>query len=280
VSTEIFLLVLLAAFLHAGWNVLIKLNADRLVSLTVLQSLMALLGLAMVAWFGLPSQLSLIFALVSGLLHTGYNLFLVRAYKSADLSQVYPIARGTAPLLTLIGAWVALNDAPGWIAMVAILTLVLGLLLTAFGGSKSAVHDPHAVFYALGTACFIAVYTLVDGQGARHSGNAFGYAGAVFVLDGLFMLIAGLGLRGIGFARLLYPHWRHGLLGALASGAAYAIVLWAMTEAPIASVAALRETSIVFVLLMSARLLREALTWQRMGGGLLIVAGAVLLRLA
>ena len=279
-STEIFLLVLLAAFLHAGWNVLIKLNADRLVSLTVLQSLMGLLGLAMVAWFGLPSQLSLKFALVSGFLHMGYNLFLVRAYKTADLSQTYPIARGTAPLLTLLGAWVALNDVPSLIAMIAILMLVLGLLLTAFGNSSSAVHDPHAVFYALGTACFIAVYTLVDGQGARHSGNAFGYAGVVFVLDGLFMLIASMVLRGPGIVAELLPHWRHGFVGALASGAAYAIVIWAMTEVPIASVAALRETSIVFVLLMSARVLREALTWQRVGGGLLIVAGAVVLRLA
>ena len=279
-TTEIFLLVLLAAFLHAGWNVLVKLNADRMVSLTVLQSLMALLGLAMVMWFGLPSQTSLMFALSSGVLHTGYNLFLVRAYRTADLSQVYPIARGTAPLLTLLGAWIVLHDQISTIAVVAILVLVMGLLITGAGQRHAVAHDPQAMTYALGTACFIAVYTLVDGQGARHSGNAFGYAGVVFILDGIFLLIVGFALRGRSFYRQLYPHWRHGLLGAAASGVAYAIVIWAMTKAPIASVAALREISIIFVLLLSARVLREALTWTRIGGGLLIVLGAVLLRLA
>ena len=241
---------------------------------------MGLIGTAMVAWFGVPSAQSLNFALASGVLHTGYNLFLVRAYRSADLSQVYPIARGTAPLLTLVGAWLVLHDAVSLPAVAGIVILVAGLLATGLGKRSAAIRDPYAVAYALGTACFIAVYTLVDGQGARHSGNAFGYAGVVFALDGLFLLVAGFLLRGRVFSAQLTPHWRNGCLGAAASAAAYAIVIWAMTQAPIASVAALREVSILFVLLLSARVLREALTWQRLFGGVLIVAGAALLRLA
>lgn len=279
-TLSIFLIVLLAALLHAGWNVMVKSHADRLVSLASLQSLMGIMGLGMLGWFGLPDASAYPYALASGVLHTGYNLFLVRAYRHADLSQIYPIARGTAPLLTLIGATLLLHDPLTTGMAMAIIILVLGLMLAGLRSESLRQTDPNAMFYALGTAGFIAVYTLVDGQGARHSGNAFGYAGLVFALDAAFLLMAGHRLRGIGFTSSLLPHWKMGLAGAAASGAAYALVIWAMTKAPIASVAALRETSIVFVLLLSARVLKEQLTWQRVAGGTLIVVGAVLLRLA
>lgn len=277
---SIFFIVVLAAFLHATWNVLVKTHDDRLVGLTILQTLMGVMGIVMLLWFGLPSSEAYGYALASGILHTGYNLFLVRAYKTADLSQVYPIARGTAPLLTLVGTYFLLHDNTSIMLAIAIFILVTGLLLTGLGPRNAAAHDPHALFYALGTAAFIASYTLVDGMGARKSANAFGYAGLLFVLDGMFLLIAGFLQRGRGFALAMLPHWRRGMLGALASGAAYALVIWAMTKAPIASVAALRETSIVFVMILSARVLNEALNWQRVGGCLLILVGAALLRFA
>lgn len=279
-SISVFAVVLLAALLHAGWNVLVKSNADRLVSLASLQTLMGVMGIAMLAWFGAPSKVSLPFALASGLLHTGYNLFLVRAYRAADLSQVYPIARGAAPLLTLAGSMVLLHEEVSAHAAMAIVVLVAGLLLAGISPRQGINKDPHALYYAFGTAAFIAIYTLVDGHGARASGNAFGYSGLLFILDAIFLLMAGTWQRGVTFGARLLPHWKQAVLGAAASGAAYALVIWAMTVAPIASVAALRETSIVFVLLLSARVLNEALTWQRIGGGVLIVAGAVLIRLA
>jgi drug/metabolite transporter (DMT)-like permease len=279
-SLPVFLAVLLAAFLHASWNVLVRHNADRLVALASLQTLMGVLGLALLAIYGLPNQTAFTFALVSGVLHTGYNLFLVRAYRAADLSQVYPVARGSAPLMTMIGAFIFLKDSPGSMGVVAIVVLVAGLLLTGLGRKGAVSPDPHALFYAFGTACFIAVYTLVDGQGARASGNPLGYAGVLFVFDGLFLLVAGQLLRGRPFAASLLPHWKSGAMGALASGIAYAIVIWAMTKAPVASVAALRETSIVFVLVMSSHVLNETLTRNRIMGGALIAAGAVLLRMA
>ncbi len=279
-SLSIFLAILLAAFLHASWNVLVRHNADRLVALTSLQTFMGGVGLAMVFWFGLPSDKALFYALVSGLLHTGYNLFLVRAYRAADLSQVYPVARGSAPLMTMLGGILFLHDWPSVIGIVAILVLVAGLLLTGLGQRAVMSPDPQAMRYAFGTACFIAVYTLVDGMGARASGNPLGYAGVLFVLDGLFLLAASHFIRGRNFAAELLPHWRSGVLGALASSAAYAIVIWAMTKANVASVAALRETSIVFVLLMSSHVLKETLTRNRVIGGALIAAGAILLRIA
>lgn len=273
-----FTVVLLAALLHAGWNVLVKSHPDRLLSLAALQAFTGLTGLGMLVVFGLPQASALPFALLSGVLHTVYNLFLVRAYRHADLSQVYPIARGAAPLLTLLGTSLLLRDPVSPALFAAILVLVLGLLMA--GASRTVGRaDPHAVPYALGTAALIAIYSLVDGQGARQSGNAFGYAGLIFVLDATFLLVTSRFIRGAGFTALLVPQWRQAAMGAAASCAAYALVLWAMTVAPIASVAALRETSIVFVLLLSARVLREVLTWQRIAGGVLIVLGAVLIRL-
>jgi drug/metabolite transporter (DMT)-like permease len=273
----VFSIVVFAALLHAGWNVVVKSNADRLVSLTVLQTFMALMGAGMVIVFGFPGHHIWPWALASGTLHLGYNLFLVRAYRHADLSVIYPIARGAAPLMTLLGSFFLTQDSVGIVMAAAIIILVAGLMLTGLG-KKSANADPHAVYYALGTACWIAAYTLVDGIGALQSGNALGFAGVIFVFDGLFILVAALFMRGRSLMIGFQSNWLSGILGGAASCTAYGIAVWAMTKAPIASVAALRETSIVFVLILSSRLLKETLGWQRIVGGIMIVAGASLLR--
>jgi uncharacterized membrane protein len=275
----VFSAVLLAAFLHAAWNVQVRMHADQLVSLSTLTCAMAVMGIIMLLVFGLPRQESWIYALASGLLHTGYNLFLVRAYRAADLSLVYPIARGGAPLLTMLASLVFLQDGVHSGLVIAILLLVAGLVLAGWPAGSRPNPDPQALFYAMGTAGFIAIYSLTDGLGARASGEPFAYAGLLFVLDGVFLLVAASVMRGVAFTRSLLPHWRQGVLGGGASGAAYAIVMWAMTKAPIASIAALRETSIIFVLLMSSQLLRERLTIWRVGGALLIMLGAILLRI-
>jgi drug/metabolite transporter (DMT)-like permease len=278
-SLTVFLMVLLAALLHAGWNVIVKSNADRLVSLTVLQTFMAVLGALMVLVWGFPGHHVWPWALASGVLHLGYNLFLVRAYRHADLSVVYPIARGAAPLMTLAGSLFLTQDGTSLGMAAAVVILVVGLMLTGLG-NRSPGADPHALYYALGTACWIAAYTLVDGIGARHSGNVLGFAGVIFVFDGVFILAAALMMRGPALLRGFADNWEMGILGGAASCTAYGIAVWAMTLAPIASVAALRETSIVFVLLLSARVLKESLSWQRIVGGVMIVAGASLLRFA
>lgn len=276
-SAIVFTSVVFAALLHAGWNVIVKSNADRLASLTVLQTFMALMGAVMVLYFGFPGHHVWPWALASGILHLGYNLFLVRAYRHADLSVVYPIARGAAPLMTLLGSFFLTQDAVSiWMAA-AIVILVVGLMLTGLG-QQSPGADPHALYYALGTACWIASYTLVDGIGARASGNALGFAGVIFVFDGLFILVAALWMRGRHLGHSFTANWKAGLVGGAASCTAYGIAVWAMTQAPIASVAALRETSIVFVLFLSARILKEKLGWQRIVGGVMIVGGAALLR--
>jgi drug/metabolite transporter (DMT)-like permease len=282
-SLTIFALVVLAAFLHASWNVGIKLNLDRFLALFLLQVLMGFMGLAMLAVFAWPASAALPFAVASGILHTGYNLFLARSYRSGDLSVVYPVARGTAPLIALTGTFFFSHDHISPAALVGIFTLIGGIWLIALGptrnpgGSKQV--DSKTLLFALGTSVFIGVYTIVDGLGARASGAASGYTGLVFALDGLGMLLAGLFLRGVQIFKTVLPFWRSGVLGAGASGIAYWIVIWAMSVAPIAMVAALRETSILFAIALSAKVLNEKLNTARIAGAILVVGGAMALRL-
>jgi drug/metabolite transporter (DMT)-like permease len=274
----VFLAVLAAAVMHAGWNVLVKLKLDRFLSLFLLQTLMGLMGLAMLAVFAWPSTASLPYAVASGILHTGYNIFLARSYRTGDLSQVYPIARGTAPLLTLIVTWFAAHEAIGIATGLGIGVLVAGIWLTGLVGKRGLKLDGLTLFFALGTSVFIAAYTVVDGLGGRASGSPSGYAALVFLLDAVLLFFAGIYMRGPGIIRQVAPYWKSGIAGAALSLSAYWIVIWAMTLAPIAAVAALRETSILFVMLMSMRVLKETVTAPRIAGALLIVAGAVILR--
>lgn len=278
-STTVFLLVLFAAFLHAAWNVQVKLNLDRFLGLFLIQTGMGIFGVFMLIFFGMPTGVSVIYALVSGVLHTGYNLFLARSYQTGDLSLVYPLARGGAPFLTLLGTSLLMHEVPTAMATAGIVILLVGLLLAGLSGIRRASVDGRTLFFAGGTAVFIAVYTVVDGLGGRASGAPIAYAGLVFVLDGLFLFATGLAMRGPVILTQVLPHWKKGLFGAAASSLAYAIIIWAMAQAPIATVAALRETSIIFALVMSARLLKETLTLQRVLGALLIAAGAILLRI-
>ncbi len=277
---HIFLAVLVAALLHASWNLLVKLDLDRFLALLLISCVMGVMGIAMLAVFPWPAPASYPFALTSGILHTGYNIFLARSYRTGDLSQVYPIARGTAPLLTFVITWGIVGEHVTAYGIAGILFLVFGIWLTARPGAKSLRLDGMTLAFALGTSGFIAAYTVVDGFGGRASASASAYTGLLFVLDGLFMVIMALATRGPkAFAQIL-PSWKSGTLGAALSAGAYWIVIWAMSLAPIAPVAALRETSILFVMLLSAVILKEKVTGLRLCGAALIVVGAVALRLS
>ncbi len=276
----VFAAVIAAAVMHAGWNVLVKLKLDRFLSLFLIQTLMGVIGAAMLAIFAWPAAASLPYALASGVLHLGYNLFLARSYRTGDLSQVYPIARGAAPLLTLIVTWLVAEERIGTLGIIGIGVLVAGIWLVSLVGRKGVKLDSLTLFFALGTSVFIAAYTVVDGLGGRMSGSPSGYAALVFVLDAIFLLAFALSTRGTRVISQVAPHWKNGLAGATLSAGAYWIAIWAMSNAHIAAVAALRETSILFVMLMSMKVLKETVTPPRIGGALFIVAGAVLLRLS
>ena len=266
--------------MHAGWNVLVKLRLDRFLSLFLINMFMGMIGLSALMFLPWPSRESLPYIALSGILHLGYNLFLARSYRTGDLSQVYPVARGGAPLLTLIATWLLVHEDIGLAGATGIAILVAGIWLVSLGGRGRLRLDGMTLFFALGTSVFIAAYSVVDGLGGRISGAPVAYAAALFVLDAILLSIIAFATRGVRIIREVAPYWRSGVVGAALSSGAYGLVIWAMTLAPIAAVAALRETSIFFVVLMSMRILKEPVTASRIGGAALIVAGAGLLRLA
>jgi len=277
---SVFLAVLAATVMHAGWNVLVKLKLDRFLSLCLIQTIMGFMGVAMLLVFPLPAYASLPYALVSGVLHLGYNLFLARSYRTGDLSQVYPIARGAAPLLTLAVTWTFMHEDLSLTGAAGVAVLVLGIWVISLLGRRGLRLDGLTLFFAIGTSVFIAAYTIVDGMGGRASGQPSSYAGMVFVFDAVFLAITALSMRGPGMIREVAPYWKTGVVGATLSVGAYWIAIWAMTKAPIASVAALRETSILVVMLLSMHVLKEKVSLTRLAGAALIVVGAVLIRLS
>lgn len=280
-SSLVFAAVIASAVMHAGWNVIVKLRLDRLSALFLIQGLMGVLGLGMILVFPAPEWACWPYVLASGIFHTGYNLFLARSYRTGDMGQVYPIARGSAPMLSFLGAYVLTGELLTAAGVAGLVILIAGIWLIALKGGRGAIKlDGWTLFFALGTSAFIGAYTITDGLGGRISASPSSYAGWVFVVDAVMLTAATVWMRGIAVFAIVRPHLLSGIAGAAMSGGAYWMVIWAMTLAPIGAVAALRETSILFAVLMSTMFLGEPLTRWRIAGAALIVAGAVLLRLA
>ncbi len=275
----VFLAVMAAAALHAGWNALIKLGLDRFLSVTLVSLGAGLLSLAVVPFVTPPPPAAWPWLGLSVLLHSGYKLFLVQAYRAGDLGQVYPIARGTAPLLVALAMLLLFGERLSPPALLGVLLLAGGVCLMSLrGGRDLARLDGRAVGFALGTAVWIAGYSVTDGIGARAAGSPHGYAVWLFLLDGLVMLALAAALRGRCGLAALPRHWRGGLAGGAMSFGAYWIVIWAMTVAPIALVAALRESSVLFAAAISLLLLKEPLSPPRAAAAAVIVFGLVLAR--
>lgn len=215
---------------------------------------------------------------LSILLHSGYCLFLGRAYRLGEFGQIYPLARGSAPLLTLLLGALLLGEWPGWLAAAGALVLVSGVLLMAWRGGIRLV--PAALIAVLITALFTAAYTLSDGMGARSAGAPVRYTLWLFVLTALLMPLLMRWQSRTSLRSLSRADWSKGALGGLLSLLAYGIVIWAMTQAPIGLVAALRESSVLFAMLLSWLWLGERLGRVRLGAALVILCGILLIRLA
>jgi drug/metabolite transporter (DMT)-like permease len=275
----VFLAVLAGAAMHAGWNALVKTGLDRTTSIFLLAFIQGAISLALLPLFALPAAASWPWIAVSAVLHTGYKIFLIRAYAHGDLSQVYPLARGSAPLLVALFSIFVLSENLTAIKFAAVCAIGLGVMLMSSRLGSGEAMPRQALFYALGTALFTASYTLVDGIGAQISGTASGFTLWMFVGDGILMTIYALTLRGRG----LFAAARGNLAGGLAVGAlslgSYWIAIWAFTVAPIALVAALRETSVLFAMLIAVFLLGEKASVQRWFAAGLILIGIVLMRL-
>jgi len=270
--------VLLGALLHAGWNALVKSSTDKALDTALLQLLGSLVALPIALVIGWPPAHAWPFILASVVIHIGYYIALTGAYKHGDLGLTYPLMRGTAPLLVALSAAAALGETLSPLAWAGVLGVSCGVL--ALGLSSHALNSPRAVGFAMANAVVIAAYTVVDALGARASGNALQYVVALFALDGWPFALMVLARRGSAQA---WPYararWPVAILGALASLGSYGIALWAMTQAPVAAVAALRETSVLFAALLGTWFLKEVFTLRRAMGTAVIVAGVVALRM-
>lgn len=277
-SLLIFTTVLGAAFLHALWNGLVRVGASRVHVMMILSGVQGLIGLAVAFAYPFPEAKVWPWLVASGIIHSAYKTFLTYAYEHGDLSRVYPLARGTAPLIVLCASATLLGETPTTPEVIGLCLLGLGILLLA-GGVFSNGESRRLLPYAFGAAAATAGYSMVDGMGARVAGEAGGFVGWLFVIDGLIFAAVMLGLRGTASVPRDRNVWLIGSLGAAASYTSYAIVVWAMTKAPIALVAGLRETSIVFGVLIGWFVFRERMTRSKLISIGLIVAGVVVTRL-
>jgi drug/metabolite transporter (DMT)-like permease len=270
--------VLGAAFLHAAWNAFIKIGRSRVGAMIILSVAEIVIGLAVSATRPLPAGQVLWWLAASAAFHLTYKTCLTFAYEHGDLSRVYPLARGTAPLAVLVVGALFLSETVDVAESLGIVILGTGILVLASGVFRRS-ESLRLLPYAFGAAFGTAGYTIVDGFGARVGGDGPGYVGWVFVIDGITYLAFMLALRG---TRAVPPHgreWVFGMAGGVASYGAYAIAVWAMTVAPIPLVAALRETSILFAVLIGWLAFGERITrskWLSVG---LIVGGVVVTRL-
>ena len=279
-STEVMVVVLFSALLHAGWNAAVRASRDKLLASMHVVCGAALLGLPLLWLLPAPALASWPWLLASGLIHVVYFALVARAYQGADLGLAYPLMRGTAPVLTAVAAALWLHELPtpvGWLGIALICTGVLALAGRAW---QQGLRHPGATLAALGNAVVITLYTLVDGQGVRLAGHALAYTVWLFLLTAALFLPLVLWQRGRTVPRPAAEAWRTMLLGGAGTLGAYSLVLWAMTQAPIAGVAALRESSIVFAALIGAFFLHEGMGRLRLVSAALVCAGVVLIRLA
>lgn len=270
--------VLFGALLHAGWNALVKASPDPALESALLNLGGSVIAIPLLLWTGAPVPAAWPYLAASIAVHVGYHFALSAAYRHGELGLTYPLMRGSAPLLLALVSALVLGETLSLVAWAGVLAVSAGVVTLGLAGRGR--KSPRAIAFALGNAVIIATYTLIDGIGVRVSGNPLQYVLAFFALDG--WLFGALVLRRRGWAagwasaRARAPF---ALAGAIASIGSYGIALWAMTRAPVATVAVLRETSVLFAAVIGASLLKEAFTARRALGTAAILVGVMALRL-
>jgi drug/metabolite transporter (DMT)-like permease len=279
-TTGVFLTVLLAALIHAAWNAAAKGSGDKMRFMVGLVLGHAPFAAAALLVAPLPAWASWPYVVGGALLHLGYQLFLQQSYRHGDLTHVYPLARGTAPLLTAALSVLWLGErlsAPAW---AGILIIAVGLMSLVSVRRADGIWDGRSAATALVTGCFTAAYSLADGVGARLGGTALGFYAMLALVNAAAM--AGLmAWRRPGLvAEAVRSGWRTALLAGGASFTAFALVVWGFTQAPIALVAALRETSVIFALLIGVLVLNERLNLLKLFAATVTTSGALLVKLS
>jgi drug/metabolite transporter (DMT)-like permease len=280
-DTFVFASVLVAAACHAGWNAAIKRTLDPLATTTLIALGAGLVALAAVPLVGIPERASWVWLIASVIIHLFYFAGLIESYRAGDMGQVYPIARGAAPLMTAILTTVFVDEKIGLNGWAGIVLLAAGVLLLSLRGGRNLQKlDSSAVGFALFTAVTICTYSVVDGIGGRlaGAGKAHAYVVWLFIGNAIFIVTYAVARRGSAILPAIIPQWKTGLTGGLLSVVSYGIAIWAMTQASIATVAALRETSVLFGALIAVVFLKEPWRASRIVAAIIIVVGLVAIR--
>ena len=263
-------IVLMAALAHAIWNVLVKNSDDKLLSLTFVRFIGMSLGLIVIATQPSMDMAILPYVLLASAIHFVYFYCLIKTYKLGEFSQVYPISRGVAPILVLfVGVFFVHDNLSSW-QIIGTLFICAGLMFLAASKQTIAIAP---LMFAVATAFCIAGYTLVSGVGVRLSESFLVYAGWLEVVTGAGVLVFSFITRGKETLAYGIRNWKHGSLTGILSIGGYSAALWAMTKLPISSVAALRETSIIFAALIGGYVLKERFALSRVLASTIVVTG-------
>ncbi len=276
----VFAVVLFAALLHATWNAFVKVDSDRLLFMGLLSLGGAVGAIAAIPFLPAPAPESWPYILASVILHQGYIVFLLLAYRYGDLSHVYPLARGSAPLIVAMLSLTLIGEQLSQSSTFAVLIMGAGIMSLSLTRGAQNLWNPTAVLFALGTGLFIACYTLVDGVGARLAGSPHSYSAWLFGLEWIPITTYALWKRRNGLTGKVARVWRPAMAAGLMALAGYWMVIWAMSVAPIALVAALRETSIIFAVLFGVIILKERLSLARLAATFMTLTGTVLLKVS
>ncbi|WP_037153632.1 EamA family transporter [Rhizobium freirei] len=276
-SLDVIALVLFGALLHATWNAIIKAGTDKSLDAALVSAGGAAAALPLLPLLPLPASAAWPFIGASAILQFAYFQLVAAAYRAGDIGLVYPLMRGVAPLIIVSTSSFILKETLSGGALIGTMTICAGILTLAFEARKGG---RRAILLALANAIVIATYTYVDGIGARISGNSISYTLWMSLLPPVLLFAWAVSQRGVNAvaAHIRYNWWR-GLIGGGGSIASYGVALWAMTKAPVAMVAALRETSILLALVISVAFLKERSSIWRYIAGAIIAAGVLVLRL-
>jgi len=263
--------------MHASWNALIKAGSDKVVMQCLVMFFAGAPLIPLLPFLPLPAPASWPFLALSLAVHGIYYVTLVNSYRFGALSQVYPVARGAAPLMIALGAWAFAGEAMSGVEWLGVIIASAGIMSLAAPGNMPREEELKAIGFALATSITIALYSLADGIGVRRAGAATSYIVWLLAIDAFPVMLAGLWLRRGRIVESFRPHLKLAFLGGVLSALGYGIVIWAMGVAPMAHVSALRETSVIFAALMSAYLLKERFRKRRYVSVTLVALGAVLL---
>lgn len=270
-------LVLLAALLHATWNAFVKGGRDPLLVLASMNAVGLIAGAVFIPFVAAPHPASWFYLCLSVVLHVGYYAFLLLAYRVGDLSHIYPLARGSAPLLIAMGAFMFAGELLSPLALAGVVLASAGIVSLAFEHGPPWRGDARPLLYALATGLFIASYSVTDGLGVRLSESPLGYIAWLFFLDGWPPLLFALWRRYGRIRRYLRAEWRTCIGSGVASMLAYGLVIYAMSLGAMALVSAVRETSVIFAALIGMFILRERFSWPRISAAVVVALGVVVM---